>query len=534
MVRMRSAGLLLAVAAGCSSVKPGQSFMQNCHSAAYQGGAGSARAQRSTMLPWLRSDLAMRRRLLGAVGAGQPKVLKEELARFLVEGEQLGRRLMQNELLRLPLGTLDPLYGLYAGDFPTQLDLAASARRRRLSQRYDKQSKAALADQRRWVTSQTAASVLVERANAILQSFQPAVQHADRSTQETFTMSWTSLAQSCRDGYRKNMRNWGPKTSFKRTMEWSPDAARSERVRDTLAKALPEDLLAYYAPVIVQEVADDPSYAPEADRIGEVTVALNWLGKPYVKIDTTKPTVYGYWIRRYIHGAERYQLVYTVWYPERPAMVAFDADAGQVDGVVVRLTLDRQNQPAIYETMSTCGRFHQVYPAERLEQMARSEYGPPFHGQRFALADRLPDPHVGPVIRMVVPDVPSGPGPASQPAHRARRAALYCSAGYHLCEAIRDWDGVQASADVATSRRYRLAPYRQLETIKILGDYYSMFGPDGLVPGAGRTLGVHMMPLGVLSAGQPRQRGTQVIHFDETDFDDPGLLDRYLRLPSGF
>jgi hypothetical protein len=38
----------------------------------------------------------------------------------------------------------------------------------------------------------------------------------------------------------------------------------------------------------------------------------------------------------------------------------------------------------------------------------------------------------------------------------------------------------------------------------------------------------------MLSAGQPRQRGTQLIHFDEFDFDDPKLLEKLLRLPDEF
>ena len=52
--------------------------------------------------------------------------------------------------------------------------------------------------------------------------------------------------------------------------------------------------------------------------------------------------------------------------------------------------------------------------------------------------------------------------------------------------------------------------------------------------GAERREGFLLSGLGMLSAGQPRERGTQMIHFDQYDFDDPHLLEEFLRLPSSF
>jgi len=40
-----------------------------------------------------------------------------------------------------------------------------------------------------------------------------------------------------------------------------------------------------------------------------------------------------------------------------------------------------------------------------------------------------------------------------------------------------------------------------------------------------------LTPSGLYHAGHPRQRETQMIYFDEAQFDDPGLLQTYLRLP---
>jgi hypothetical protein len=38
----------------------------------------------------------------------------------------------------------------------------------------------------------------------------------------------------------------------------------------------------------------------------------------------------------------------------------------------------------------------------------------------------------------------------------------------------------------------------------------------------------------MLNAGQPRQRGTQLINWDQFDFDDPRLFEKTVRLPSDF
>jgi hypothetical protein len=61
-----------------------------------------------------------------------------------------------------------------------------------------------------------------------------------------------------------------------------------------------------------------------------------------------------------------------------------------------------------------------------------------------------------------------------------------------------------------------------------------MFYDNGLAKKAQRPEGVFFTPAGLLSAGQPRQRGTQLIHWDHYDFDDPHLFERTLRLPSSF
>ena len=82
---------------------------------------------------------------------------------------------------------------------------------------------------------------------------------------------------------------------------------------------------------------------------------------------------------------------------------------------------------------------------------------------------------------------------------------------------------------------YRLRKYDELENLETpAGRLTSMFQDNGLVKGARRPEGIYFTPAGLLSAGQPRQRGTQLIHFDNWDLDDPHLFEQALRLPSDF
>ena len=80
---------------------------------------------------------------------------------------------------------------------------------------------------------------------------------------------------------------------------------------------------------------------------------------------------------------------------------------------------------------------------------------------------------------------------------------------------------------------YQVRDYVELERTPFGATWASIFNEKGLVRGAHRRIESAMLtPLGLYRAGHPRQRGTQLIHFDQADFDDPALFDIYLRLPS--
>ncbi len=308
---------------------------------------------------------------------------------------------------------------------------------------------------------------------------------------------------------------------FKQTAEYHP--AQMEDVPDAaaLAKADPATLARWYAPVFVQEVDADADYPPSEDRIGRVHLT-GTPDKIQVNVDIAKPVVY-WTLQQAKIGTRRYsQLVYVAWYPSRPALSPNDSEAGRIDGVVVRVTLDHHKRPAIYEFVRSCGCYHTLWVSEFVEAAAREQYGPPADGKRFAVQ------RAGIGRELFLPELIPDDG-----AHPRRPAALV-SAGHHLLMGVKPITDGMFNSDTANRRAYSLEPYETLTTLPLGNTVASMFGTDGLVHDAGRGEGWLLAPTGMLSAGQPRQLGTMKIRMDAYDYDDPRLLERNLRLPDDF
>jgi hypothetical protein len=79
---------------------------------------------------------------------------------------------------------------------------------------------------------------------------------------------------------------------------------------------------------------------------------------------------------------------------------------------------------------------------------------------------------------------------------------------------------------------YELHPYREMELTRSSGHVTSVFDRNGLARKSDRLETYLLAPTGLFHAGTPRQRGTQMIHFDQQDFEDPSLYEERLRWPS--
>ena len=80
------------------------------------------------------------------------------------------------------------------------------------------------------------------------------------------------------------------------------------------------------------------------------------------QVDTGAPVVYRRLAYTRFQGRTLMQLVYTAWFPERPPESLYDILAGQLDGLVFRVTLDTDGRPLAYDTIHPCGCYHMFFP----------------------------------------------------------------------------------------------------------------------------------------------------------------------------
>lgn len=330
---------------------------------------------------------------------------------------------------------------------------------------------------------------------------------------------------------------------FEDVFVYRPPQSDDARTAEQLANADDEQLAQWFAPLIIQQHDPDAPYPQTEDQFGAVYLT-GTRDDINVRIDIERPTVYWTmqeakieagedrqpWLARPASGSfamnvglrKRKQIVYVVWYPSRPALTAGDSEAGLIDGVVIRVTLDRHNRAAVYEFVRSCGCYHMLYIAEFVETAARHQFGAPLPNKKYALQRDSPR------REMFIPSLVRDDG-----SHPAKPVA-FVSAGHHLLMGVEAGGVWEGGAKVISKRKYRLEKYEVLTRLPLQDALASMFGSDGLVHNAGRPEGWLLAPTGMRSAGQPRQLGTMKIRMDAYDYDDPYLLDRQLRFPPDF
>lgn len=244
------------------------------------------------------------------------------------------------------------------------------------------------------------------------------------------------------------------------------------------------------------------SFAPEitVDTTGphDLFGALVWAGGTTPAVDAAAPVVY----RRLAHaragGQTLLQLVYTIWFPERPASGPLDPLAGALDAVVWRVTLTPDGEPWVFDSIHGCGCYHQFLATARAAPRP-----PPDALQEWAFAPQT-------LPRLA----------------RGERVTLHLATRTHYLQRI----GVDEPAQDA--RVYGFADEDMLRALKRPdGARRSVYGPDGLVPGTERLERFFFWPMGIPSAGAMRQWGHHATAFvGLRHFDDPDLLARRFTL----
>jgi hypothetical protein len=332
---------------------------------------------------------------------------------------------------------------------------------------------------------------------------------------------WTMLGQEALEDPIKAVGGDG--------MVFTPGQDSLPLSRNQLAAADPETLVTYYAPIFVQQRVDTQAqrfpYPPEYDMIGQAHLRKETNGKltSYV---AGAPKVYAILKKLPIDGHDRIQLTYTAWYPAHPKMKAIDLEAASIDSCVIRITLDADHAPVLYETIAACGCFHKVFVERWVEEAAKETFGPPEKDKTFSV-ERLVKDGIDWEVAGVVD------GQRDKP----RRPVVFIKAGDHKVIGL----GSAARLSVpstAEKHPYEMASYGDLYAINVddSGEQAPFFDMDdgGKVRGAARTKEKFFLSfVGVDSAGQPRADDQIKMHFDDSTWGDSTIYNKYLRLPPG-
>ncbi len=246
-----------------------------------------------------------------------------------------------------------------------------------------------------------------------------------------------------------------------------------------------------YAPVFAIEETSS------ADKLGRPSLGGDGAA-PHT--DPNDPVVYLRLTHTRMDGEVLPQLVYTVWFPERPKEGTFDILGGRLDGFVWRVTLDRQGRPLVYDSFHSCGCYHLFFPTDLVQRVPVAEDG---------------DLREEPLTPMQAPRLQEG-----------ERLVLHLTSGSHYLRGLSttsSWEDAKAlrAVDEHAAPEFGLRSLATDETTR-----RSLFSPDGVVAGTERTERFILWPMGISSPGAMRQWGTHATAFVGTRHaDDPYLLD---------
>ncbi len=309
---------------------------------------------------------------------------------------------------------------------------------------------------------------------------------------------------------------------------FTPKGEDQPQSRRLMASAAPQQLVAYYASIFVQQrvntAAQPHPYPPEYDQIGEAKLRHEADGELKAFV-AGSPKVYAIYEKRQLSGHDHVQLTYTAWYPAHPKMKAIDLEEADIDSCVVRVTLDADNAPLLFETIAACGCFHKVFAERWLEDQAAlraMDHRRMARNTRSSGRSRAPSTGRSRVWWMNRPISRVGRLCSSRPAI-TRLSAWAARPG---CAATRTDSGP-----------YDLTDYADLYALTVDGTKepapFFDVGQGGKVWGAQRKERFIFSWIGVDAAGQPRSVDQIKMHFDQSTWSDPTIYDRYLRLPPG-
>jgi hypothetical protein len=291
--------------------------------------------------------------------------------------------------------------------------------------------------------------------------YQPQASGADMSAPETMALIAALFAQAKRDAVG------------------IPEFSAGEA--DLLFKA--------FAPIYEVETAG------EFDRIGQ----LRWGAREAPEVDGSQPAVYRRIAFTRYGQTTLVQIVYLIWFSQRPAASWLDPVSGTLDGLFFRVTLDRDGRPLVYDSIHPCGCYHMFFPTPLATPVA-----PPDPSIEWAFVPRTL-PAVAPPQRIV----------------------LRLTSGSHALTDIR-----VEPATVGAGVPYPLRDEAELRTLPTATGptatgTRSAYGPDGVVSGTERGERFVVWTLGLEDAGAMHEWGHHATAtIGRRQFDDADLIER--------
>jgi hypothetical protein len=273
-------------------------------------------------------------------------------------------------------------------------------------------------------------------------------------------------------------------------------AAAGSIPRDALGIPAPsqqqlDTLFAAYAPVWLVDRYDDN------DRIGRLVVQEVATEGTAVAVDVSAPTAYRRAAYTRYGDQVLVQLVYSVWFPARPKPSTFDLLGGHLDALVWRVTLEPDGEPLLFDSMHSCGCYHQFFPTSR--------------------ARLRPQPRTLDEFAFVPQQVTAAAGD---------RIGLRVQSATHYLERI------VVPVNTSGSSRYAAADDEALRSLPHpAGGHRSVFRSDGIVEGSQRGERYLFWPMGIREPGAMRQWGRHATAFiGRRHFDEARLMERYFQL----
>ena len=147
------------------------------------------------------------------------------------------------------------------------------------------------------------------------------------------------------------------------------------------------------APILIRQVTQTNATRPGRE-------GLDWPDAPRLVVGETGATV--------VNGRSHQQLGYTWTAPARTAPEAAGQTTQTTQGV--RLTLNSNGAPVLWEVLEDLSGATVLYAAQSLERAARAEFGPPLPGRKFSIERNLAETSQI-IVANVIEDGPLPMGP---------------------------------------------------------------------------------------------------------------------------